>query len=359
MALDGSYKKLAAANLRRTERYVRYIEELLRKATGRFISLSAPLNYDRSLGQFYFDDYPEVRKAIDETVAQLARGMQQTVIAGTSAEWANGTKDANGILDYVMKRVGLHSVKDLKPEVVGKYLNNHDSALKAFQQRQIGGISLSERVWNLANQSRIEAELARSIADGTSADDLAVSMQELLNDPDNLFRRVRDEYGELHLSKNAQAYNPGAGVYRSSFKNAQRLARTEINMAYREAEMESYREKDYVVGYEIKRSNNPYDCPLCAALAGKYPKDFKWNGWHPNCRCFMVPILMSDDEMERWSDAIINGERFDSSESESYVSDVPDEFRDWMDENRERYAVARQRGTLPYFVRDNRDYFRL
>lgn len=352
MALDGSYKKLAAANLRRTERYVRYIEELLRKATGRFVSLSAPLNYDRSLGQFYFDDYPEVRKAIDETVAQLASGMQQAVIAGTSAEWANGTKDANGILDYVMKRVGLHSVKDLKPEVVGKYLNNHDSALKAFQQRQIGGISLSERVWNLANQSRIESELARSIAEGTSADELAESMKELLQEPNRLYRRVRDEFGDLHLSKNARAYNPGTGVYRSSYKNAMRLARTEINMAYRNAELESYREDPEVVGYEVKRSNHPYDCPVCAALKGRYPKDFKWNGWHPNCRCFIVPILLTDEEFLR----SLEEDDFDPTTSKNYVGDVPDGFKAWCEANEARIEDANQWGTLPYFLQDNRDY---
>ena len=356
MSIEGSYKKLAAANLRRTERYVKRIEQLLSQATGRFISLSSELPYDKSAGQFYFEDYPEVRKAVEETASRLARGMEQAIVTGTTTEWAQGTKDANGILDYMVQRVGIKSLKDLKPEVVGKYLNNHDAALAAFQKRAIGGMGLSDRVWNLANQSKIEAELARSIADGTSADAIAESMQNLLNDPGNLFRRVRDEFGTLQLSKRARAYTPGAGVYRSSFQNARRLARTEINMAYRNAEQEAYADKDFVVGIEIKRSNNPYDCLVCETLAGKYPKDFKWSGWHPNCRCYMVPLLLTPEEMDASRDAIINGEEFDPTGSANYVGDVPKNFVDWCLNNQERIEEANQWGTLPYFLCDNREY---
>jgi hypothetical protein len=34
---------------------------------------------------------------------------------------------------------------------------------------------------------------------------------------------------------------------------------------------------DFVVGYEIRRSNNPDQmCEQCKQLAGKYPKSFIW-----------------------------------------------------------------------------------
>lgn len=349
MSIEGSYKKLAAANLKRVEQYVKRIESLLSKATSRFISLSAELEYDRSVGQFYFEDYPEVRKAVNETVSSLATGMQQAIIAGTRAEWAHGSEDAAGILDYLAKRAGIKSLAGIKDEEFGRYLNNHDSALLAFQQRRIGGMTLSEKVWNLANQNKIESELARSIANGTSADTIAESMQEFLNEPGKLFRRVRDEFGTLQLSKNARAYSPGAGVYRSSFKNAQRLARTEINMAYRNAEQESYREDRYCVGIEIHRSNAPYNCPVCEALKGKYPKDFKWSGWHPNCRCFMTPILVSDDEFIE----MLGDESIPPESSANYIGELPESFNEWLEANRER---AKGWSSLPYFLRDNVEY---
>ena len=353
MSLEGSYKKLGAANLKRVEQYVQRIKMLMSKATGRFVNLSSGVDYDRSNGQFYFADYPELKKAVDQTVSALARGMEQTIIAGTSAEWTKGTEDANGILEYVMDRVGMKSTDEFTDAAISKYLNNHAAALHAFQKRQIGGMSLSEKVWNLANQSKIESELARSIADGTSAAKIAESMKELLEEPNKLFRRVRDEFGVLQLSKNARAYNPGVGVYRSSYKNALRLARTEINMAYRNAEQESYLDKDYVVGIEIRRSNNPYDCPVCEALKGKYPKNFKWSGWHPNCRCYMIPVLITEEEMDRRTDAIINGDDFDASDSVMAINDVPDNFNEWVEANRER---AKGWSSLPYFLRDNIEY---
>lgn len=351
MSIEGSYKKLAAANLQRIEQYVKRIEQLLNKATGRFISLSTSVPYDRTAGdQFYFADYPEIRREVDKLVSSLAQGMESAIVAGTTAEWAHGSEDANGILEYVLKRAGIKDTEGLKDSVIGQYLNNHSDALKAFQKRQIGGLTLSQRVWNLAEQRKIETELARSIADGTSARDLAESMQEFLNEPSKLFRRVRNEFGVLRLSRNAQAYNPGEGVYRSSYKNALRLARTEINMAYRNAEQESYAEKEYVVGIEIKRSNNPYDCVLCESLAGKYPKDFKWNGCHPNCRCYMVPITVTNDEFI----AMLGDEEFSPEQSVNYVGNVPGNFKDWVSDNSDRITQAEMRGSLPYFIKDNK-----
>jgi len=30
--------------------------------------------------------------------------------------------------------------------------------------------------------------------------------------------------------------------------------------------------------------------------AGKYPKDFEFLAWHPNCMCNAIPILQSEEE---------------------------------------------------------------
>ena len=92
-------------------------------------------------------------------------------------------------------------------------------------------------------------------------------------------------------------YNPGGGVYRSSYKNAMRLTRTEINMSYREADHLRWQEMDFVVGIEIRRSNHEYGCNVCESLKGKYPKDFKFSGWHPHCRCHAIPILATEEEL--------------------------------------------------------------
>jgi len=220
--------------------------------------------------------------------------------------------------------------------------------LKAFQQRRINGMGLSRRVWNLRTQYKRELELGLSVGieRGTSANALARELKQYLNNPDKLFRRVRDKFGRLQLSKNAKAYHPGRGVYRSSFKNAQRLTRSEINMSYRTAEQARWRQFDFVVGYEIKLSYSHPCEDICDKLAGKYPKSFVWTGWHPNDLCYEVPILKTEDEFFSLDD---------DKPSVNEVTDVPQGFKDWVAENKDRMAAAEERGTQPYFIRDNKE----
>ena len=154
----------------------------------------------------------------------------------------------------------------------------------------------SARVWNLSKQYRAEIEMALDIAisEGTPANELASTLKNYLRNPDSLFRRYRDKNGVLQLSKKAKEYHSGQGVYRSAYKNAERLARTEINIAYRKADIERWQSMDMIAGYEIKRSRHPYGCEICDMMKGVYPKSFVWVGNHPNCRCYMTPIFKAD-----------------------------------------------------------------
>ncbi|GGE14040.1 MULTISPECIES: hypothetical protein [Sphingobacterium] len=65
------------------------------------------------------------------------------------------------------------------------------------------------------------------IKEGRSAAQMARDHKQYLAEPDRLFRRIRNFDGKLVLSKAAMEYNPGQVVYRSSYKNAMRLARAE------------------------------------------------------------------------------------------------------------------------------------
>ncbi|MCD8282806.1 MAG: hypothetical protein LUC22_06105 [Prevotella sp.] len=181
---------------------------------------------------------------------------------------------------------------------------------------------------------------------------------------------MRDEHGVLQLSKNAAAFHPGQGVYRSSYKNALRLTATETNIAYRAADYDRWQQQDFVVGIHIIRSNNHTiengkgeRVPLkdiCDELSreseadkkGRYPKDFKFTGWHPFCRCFAVPILKTEKEIERDNERILNGEE-PSLESMNTVNTVPEEYVAWVQYNKDRIQNAR---TLPYFLKDNPAY---
>ncbi len=112
---------------------------------------------------------------------------------------------------------------------------------------------------------------------------------------------------------------------------------------------------DSIIGYEVKLLGNQnckgvpqrafYD--ICDELKGRYPKDFKWLGWHPNCRCYVVPIIKSEERF--WED---EDKRGDDNEE---VTELPDNFKQWAAQNKDRIARAESRGTQPYFVRDNRE----
>ncbi len=145
-----------------------------------------------------------------------------------------------------------------------------------------------------------ELALEIGMGDGLSAADLSRQVRRYLNEPARLFRRVRDRDGNLRLSKAAAACHPGRGVYRSSYKNALRLTATENNMAYRTADHQRWQQLDFVVGIEIGTSPTNHPQPdICDELAGVYPKQFKFTGWHPWCRCIAaarsLPYFIQDN----------------------------------------------------------------
>ena len=114
---------------------------------------------------------------------------------------------------------------------------------------------------------------------------------------------------------------------------------------------------DFVVGIEIHLSNNhtlngkPFH-DICDELAGKYPKDFKFTGWHPHCRCFATSILKTTEEIASDTQKMLNGEPT-NCESVNRVRDVPQAFKDWLTENDERIGRA---SSVPYFMSDNPKY---
>ena len=122
-----------------------------------------------------------------------------------------------------------------------------------------------------------------------------------------------------------------------------RLARTEINMAYRESDFVRYNQLDFVVGFEVKRSNRKSDCIVCESLKGVYPKTFKFVGFHPMCRCFVVSILATSAEIDR----MIEGETI---RSVNHVDKLPKNFTDFVSDRKESILNA---SNMPYFVRDN------
>lgn len=341
-----NHSSLERAHFLRIERYTRLVDEIYREAIKELTQLAKTAKFDPNK-PFTFSRYPQTHTAAKRIFAEVASSVTATILRGEREEWLQAVANNDKLVEQIFSssRVGRKFLERLQ--------DRNLEALKSFQSRKTQGMGLSDRVWRQTDQFRQEMELGIDVGlgDGRSASALSRDLRSYLQNPDKLFRRVRDARGQLHLSKAAQAYNPGQGVYRSSYKNAMRLARTEINMAYRESDHHRWMELDFVVGIEIRLSNNPNHCPMCAQLAGRYPKEFKFTGWHPNCRCSAVPIMKTQEEMDDDIMRILNDEpMLPPDQSDNAVRSMPAGYSQWMTANNDRILTAK---SIPYFIRDN------
>lgn len=357
MAKMNPYDRRHRANL---TMYQKIIEAIYNSAAAEAAQIAANTRGIDIETPFRFDDYPQTRKRVAELMARLKSRISVTVVNGIDAEWTL----ANNKNNELANRVFGDNVGRLSQAAYRRYYSTNDNARQAFQARKVSGLNLSERVWMYAEQFKEEIEMGLDVGlrNGLSADEMSRDLRSYLRHPDKLFRRVRDERGQLHLSKAAAAYHPGRGVYRSSYMNARRLAATETNIAYRTSDHTRWQQMDFVVGIEIVLSNNhtckgPDGKPhpfhdICDELAGRYPKDFKFTGWHPHCRCHAVSILKTPKEIAEDTRKIMNGEAPDTP-SVNEVKDVPPAYRDWIANNSDRLSRA---SSTPYFLSDNPQY---
>lgn len=358
---------------KRTEGYAANVREIYREAMLQLINLVKGTELEDGK-PFSFSDYGYG----DEATAILRKMYSRTyqeIRGGVENEWTF----SNSNNDELVKSV--FGAKSIEDNHFARFFQRNKEAMDAFFARKTGeeGLNLSQKVWKYTGQYREELEKSLDLAlgEGTGANQLASKIQEYLQEPDKFYRRFRVKTGEDEngnpiygrkwkrrvfdkeidgykwIDDEPKKYHPGKGVYRSSYRNAQRLARTETNIAYRTADYERWQQLDFVVGVEIKLSKNHPNPDICDDLAGKYPKDFKWTGWHPNCRCYLIPILAGQDDMDKMIGKILAGED-DEVISEQQINDYPQEFNSWIKDNKDRIDEAKAKGTLPYFVKDNK-----
>ena len=278
---------------------------------------------------FRFADYPLTKKKFEEVQAAFVRDLRSLIYSGTSEEWKQSNLVQDLLADNALKFYGVKR-NGKKARV---YYQTNSDALKAFQQRKDDGLDLSAKLWNQSKDYKEEMEhaISSAIEKGTSAVKLSKRLSKYLEDYPSLKKDYKEKFGK--------AVNCNDCEYRSI-----RLARSEINMAYRTAEQERWKQFDFVLGYEVKLTQNGHHVSdICDDLAGKYPKDFKFMGWHPNCMCYVIPILKTE-------------EQFWNEEDVSEIVEPPKNFTDWLEANADRIDKAAENDTLPYWFTDNAQY---
>lgn len=256
-----------------------------------------------------------------------------------------------------------------------------DTAAATFISNRLktkNGLNLAQTVWNYCQQTKSEFEMAMSntIADGikkgSSAEEIGKSIRRYLNDPDMMYRR----YHTIKVQKNGKKKDVvtwrrrriidgkvrfieeplekvGMGVYRSARKNALRVARTEINSAYHKARNERWQNEPFVIGQYIHVSPQHNIDDICNDLEGRYPKDYVWISWHPQCICTSDPITIQGDEKKEFYKRLMAGEDMSNYVSPFAVLTMPEKYNQYIKDNSEAIVKAGMKGKLAWHLQDN------
>lgn len=388
------YDKAAKMLFSRTEHYADNVRRLYATATDELLKLSAMKASNGVSAAFSFSDNKRLSEQANAILRALYSGVYNEIKGGVIAEWGNANKSCDALITSIFGR------KVKEDNHYARFFARNKESVDAFFKRksEYGGLNLSQRVWKYVGDFKTEMEMALSVAmgEGKSAATISREVRKYLQRPDMMFRRFRVKTGEQDIfdadgnivgkepvygrvwkrkvvdavtgnvswqTVNLKDYSFGRGVYRSSYKNAMRLARTETNMAYRTADQERWRQLDFVIGYRVVLSDNHPEPDICNDLSAKrgekgsrgvYPKDFVFKGWHPQCRCYVVPILADEKEFDKIQEAILNDEPI--PESKSVIREPNKYFQDWWKSNKNRVVEAQ---SLPYWVKDNPKYTKI
>lgn len=378
----------------RTEHYADNVRRLYAAATDELLKLSAMKASNGVSAVFSFSDSKRLSEQANAILRALYSVVYNEIKGGVIAEWENANKSCDALITSIFGK------KVKEDNHYARFFARNKESVDAFFKRKsgYGGLNLSQRVWKYVSDFKTEMEMALSVAmgEGKSAATISREVRKYLQRPDMMFRRFRVKTGEQDIfdadgnivgkepvygrvwkrkvvdaatgnvswqTVNLKDYSFGRGVYRSSYKNAMRLTRTETNMAYRTADQERWQRLDFVIGYRVVLSDNHPEPDICNDLSarrgekgsrGVYPKDFVFKGWHPQCRCYVVPILADDKEFDKIQEAILNDEPI--PESKSVIREPNKYFQDWWKSNKNRVVEAQ---SLPYWVKDNPKYTRI
>lgn len=288
-----------------------------------------------------------LEKQIDKLLTDLHDNILANIDSNTIEAWAAANKKSDDLFKAFIKDLALSEIigkSRFEALEKGMFSRNLD-ALKAFQQRKINGLSLSDTVWETVGVAKenLEFYLSSGISTGRPAAIISQDIRQLLKDPDKRFRRVRDEEGKLVMSQPMKDFHPGPGHYRSSYMNALRVAATETNISYHTADHERWKNQGFVLGIEVSRSkSNKGPCAICDPMVGRYPKDYKFISNHPWCICQAVPVML---EGEEYIDYLLTG----IVPEEKIIKSVPQSVIDWVSQ--------KETNQNQWFVKENSKYF--
>ena len=146
--------------------------------------------------------------------------------------------------------------------------------------RGVDGLTLSERVWKLSGDAthQLKKVISSGILNGEPAAKISRDVRGYLLQPKTLRGRVKD------------LLRPGTGTYKSAYKNAMRVIRTETANAYLYGQSNTAAKMGYNLQWQLSVAHAPTGCQ-CESYHGNIytPADLP-NRPHPHCMCFTLTV---------------------------------------------------------------------
>ena len=216
---------------------------------------------------------------------------------------------------------------------------------------------VSQSVWNVTKgfYKNLDDVLKSGLLQGTSAHDVKLQLTRMLNNPDTLdlnelrragFEKAGGEAKYRILEKQIINRKVGRGTYKSAKKNAFRLARTEINRAFRQRDTDIRQNLPFVTGIEVKLSNAHPREDICDDMIGIYPKDYNFLGWHPACLCYTVSVLATKEQTAKLI--------AEKQVKVNYTKNIPKKATNYIKGKKDAINNLK---TKPFFLNENPQYF--
>ena len=228
-----------------------------------------------------------IRAEINDVKTNSIKAIKTGIRTSLKNGVATSTESTKSMFTY------LKVDKRFNPELIYASAHWTYTMLKGVEyilKNPIDGVTLSEHIWKYSDDAyrRIIQDINIGINSGESINSIAERLKSRLIFPE---RDLRFEWmKDLHPGperdlrfKWMKDLHPGPGVYRSSYKNALRLAKTEFHRAYLEGSQRWAQTKKWITDV-IRREPGPADDFDCASVKDQpFKKGFEPGLFHPNC----------------------------------------------------------------------------
>ena len=299
------------------EKQILRFEELMKKLQG-----STLFAFQKEYNKLYYELATVINalqisdtRLLNNVISDIQKDFNSNL---RSITYSNITNSQN--LAFKKSQFELESILlqvNLEAELLKKTLKKYSKKIT----NKINKKYISNRIWNINKVffDELKTEIDKGLLTGMSHQKLAIKIKRLVNNP----------------------LPQGRGVYRSSLKNATRLARTEIKRAYQFQESSQMQQIPFVKGIKVNLSASHPKFDMCNDLKGVYPPGFTFGGWHPNCICYTTIVKASNKEIKN---IILNG-------GQSPPVAMPKTFFNYIDKNKTRFAKK-----PPLFMAENKKF---